>query len=193
MMVSAKRLSGINPLAYVGVEPNTPAPLFVKDRSPTVNDYQNFNIGTFWLVSGHSVSEEIWMLVALEAGIATWVQLYPGGGGGGANAFPADVGVANEAGGVLNVLGDGNVTTTGAGNTITISLAGTFSEQFDTDAGTATPAAGVIIIHGGTNIGTTGAGNTVTINLDPSISLAGSLSVGTTSLFIGNAEFDAGV
>jgi len=192
-MVSAKRLSGINPLAYVGVEPNTPAPLFVKDRSPTVNDYQNFNIGTFWLVSGHSVSEEIWMLVALEAGIATWVQLYPGGGGGGANTFPADVGVANEAGGVLNILGDGNVTTTGAGNTITISLAGTFSEQFNTDAGTATPAAGVIIIHGGTNIGTTGAGNTVTINLDPSISLAGSLSVGTTSLFIGNAEFDAGV
>jgi hypothetical protein len=193
-MVSAKRLSGINPLAYIGVEPNTPAPLFVKDRSPTINDYQNFNIGTFWLVSGHNVTEEIWMLVALEAGVATWVQLYPGGGGGGgANTFPADVGVANEAGGVLNIFGDTNIVTTGAGNTITLSLAGSFSEEFDTDSGTAIPSAGVVVIHGGTNIGTTGATNVVTINLDPSINLAGSLVVGTTSLFTGNAQFDAGV
>jgi len=190
-MVSAKRLSGINPLAYIGVEPTTPAPLFVKDRSPTVNDYQNFNIGTFWLVTGNSIPEEVWMLVALSAGIATWVQLYPGGGGGGgANEFPCDSGTANEAGGILNVLGDGNVTTSGAGNTITISLAGTFSEEFDTDAGTATPAAGTLIVHGGTNIGTTGAGNTVTINLDPSINLAGSLVVGTTSNLIGNVTFN---
>jgi hypothetical protein len=189
-MVNAKRLSGINPLSYMGVEPTTPAPLFVKGRAPTTNDYQNFNIGTFWLVTGHNIAEEIWMLVALEAGIATWVQIYPGGGGGGASQFPCDVGTANEAGGILNVFGDTNITTTGAGNTITLSLSGSFAEQFDTDAGSAVPSGGILNVLGGTNMNTAAAASTVTINLDDNVNLAGSLIVGTTSQFVGASRFD---
>ena len=189
-MVQATALNGINPLSYMGVNPYTPAPLFVQQRAPTVNDFQNFYIGTLWLVTGDSIPEEIWMLVALVAGQATWVQLYPGGGGGGANEFPCDSGTANEAGGILNVVGSGNVQTSGAGNTVTIALNGDLADSFHADAGVATPLAGVVVIAGGTNLNTSAAGNTVTINTNPNISIAGSLDVGTTSTFNGAATFD---
>jgi hypothetical protein len=183
-MVTAKRLTGINPLSYMGVEPYTPVPLFVRAVAPTANDAQNFNIGTIWLVTGNSVPEEVWMLVALVAGIATWVQLYPGSGGGGASQFPCNVGTANEAGGILNILGDGTfITTTGVGNTVTITLNNDFTTTYDTDSGTATPAGGVLHVHGGSNINTSGAGNTVTISLDDNVTIPGTLTVdGTTVL-----------
>ncbi len=189
-MVQASALNGINPLSYMGVNPYTPAPLFVQQRAPTSNDFQNFYIGTLWLVTGDSIPEEIWMLVALVAGQATWVQLYPGGGGGGgASQFPCDSGTANEAGGILNILGSAQVSTSGAGNTVTISLNSDIADSFPTDAGTATPLAGALTIHGGTNINTSGAGSTVTINTDANIAIPGSLSVGTTSTFTGAATF----
>ena len=54
-----RRLSGINPLAYTGVEPRTPPQLTQEKRRPTVNDYY-YDIGTIWLVKG---TEEVWMLV----------------------------------------------------------------------------------------------------------------------------------
>lgn len=189
-MVQASALNGINPLSYMGVNPYTPAPLFVQQRAPTSNDFQNFYIGTLWLVTGDSIPEEIWMLVALVAGQATWVQLYPGGGGGGgASQFPCDSGTANEAGGILNILGSAQVSTSGAGNTVTISLNSDIADSFPTDAGTATPLAGALTIHGGTNINTSGAGSTVTINTNANIAIPGSLSVGTTSTFTGAATF----
>lgn len=193
-MVSAKRLTGINPLSYMGVEPYTPVPLFVRAVAPTANDYQNFNIGTIWLVTGNSVPEEVWMLVALVAGVATWVQLFPGGGGGGASQFPCNVGTANEAGGILNILGDGTfITTTGVGNTVTITLNNDFTTTYDTDAGVATPAGGILNVHGGSNINTSGAGNTVTINLDDNVDIPGTLTVDSVSLLVGNVIMGGGV
>lgn len=116
--------NGLNPLGYMGVNAPTPGQQVIQlNRAPTPNDAQNFTIGTQWLanVSG---TNEIWELVNLDRGIATWVQLFPGGGGGGgANSFPTDAGTANEAGGVLNILGDGiNMSTTGAGNTVHVDM-----------------------------------------------------------------------
>lgn len=116
--------NGLNPLGYMGVNAPTPGQQVVQlNRAPTVNDSQNFTIGTQWLATVGAV-QEIWELVDLSGGVATWVQLYPGGGGGGgANSFPTDAGTANEAGGVLNIFGDGiNINTAGAGNTVTVSL-----------------------------------------------------------------------
>lgn len=120
-MVNATRLNGLNPLSYLGVNPYTPVPLFIQQRAPTINDSSNFLIGTLWMVTGHDIPAQIWMLVALEGGVATWVQIYPAGGGmGGASEFPCDIGTANEAGGILNVLGGQNIETTGSGNTVTV-------------------------------------------------------------------------
>ena len=113
------RLSGINPLAYMGVEPYTPPDLTIQSFNPTVND-NRFNIGTLW-TTRNPAPLTVWMLVDLNQGSATWVELYPGSGAG-ASEFPCNIGVANEAGGILNVLGSNIVQTAGSGNTITISL-----------------------------------------------------------------------
>jgi len=175
------RLDGINPLAYMGVKPVQPPNLMIRPVDPTANDFQNINVGTFWLVYP---DQRLWILISVVGGTATWVQLYPGGGGGGGTTnFPCDTGTAIEVGGVVNVFGDGNVVTHGAGNTITLSMAGDFIENFDTDSGTAHPSSNTIRILGGTNINTAGSGNTVTVNLDNSVSLTGTLGVsGNTTL-----------
>lgn len=175
------RLDGLNPLSYMGVKPSQPPNLMVKSTAPTANDFQNINIGTFWLVYP---AEQLWFLISVAGGTATWVQLYPaGGGGGGASQFPADTGIANELAGVLNILGDGRITTSGAGNTITIHLSDAEASIYDTDSGSATPSGNTLNIFGGTNINTSGAGDTVTVNLDNSVTLTGTLVVdGNTTL-----------
>ena len=58
---------------------------------------------------------------------------------------------------------------------------GNYVAEVITDVGTAIPnALEQIRVIGGTNIGTTGAGNTVTVNLNNSITLSGSIKIGTT-------------
>jgi hypothetical protein len=164
------RLDGLNPLSYMGVTPYQPPNLVVQSRSPVPNDSKNVNLGTIWMVSTESL-QEVWMLMSLSGGVATWVQLYPGSGAG-ATEFPTDSGTANEVGGILNIFGDGqHITTSGAGNTVTITFNGDDIESIDTDDGMAFPAAGVISIFGGPNINTSGAGSTVTVSLNESIIL----------------------
>jgi hypothetical protein len=185
------RLDGINPLAYLGVKPSQPPNLMVKAADPTANDFQNINVGTFWLVYP---DQRLWILISVVGGTATWVQLYPnGGGGGGAEQFPCDSGTANEMGGVLNILGDGNIVTSGSGNTVTLSMAGDFVENFETDSGTAHPSSNTLRVLGGTNINTSGTSNAVTINLDNSVSLSGTFDVAGASGFGGAATFNDNV
>ena len=175
------RLDGLNPLSYMGVKPSQPPNLLIKHSAPTANDFQNINVGTFWVVYQ---TEQLWFLISVAGGTATWVQLYPaGGGGGGASQFPTDSGIANEAAGILNIFGDGRITTSGAGNTVTIHLSDAEASVYDTDSGSATPSGNVLNILGGTNINTSGAGDTVTVNLDNSVTLTGTLVVdGNTTL-----------
>ncbi len=185
-MVQASKLNGLNPLSYLGVNPESPVPLFIRQRSPTINDYQNFAIGTVWIVTGQMVTtEEIWQLVSLSEGIATWVQLYPGGGGSGASTFNADSGAANEAGGAISILGGTNCSTTGAGDTLTINLDADIPDEFQTDSGVAAPSAGVLRIIGGDNIITSAAGNTITVETTSNVSITGSLDVATTTDLVG--------
>lgn len=124
----AYRLGGRNSLPYLGVEAPTPANTVLNKRSPTSTDSQNFNIGTFWLkTDAHNEAEEVWILISLSGGVATWVQLYPTGAGG-ASEFIEDVGIANDLAGVINVFGGAgsggfiNINTKGSGNTIEIIL-----------------------------------------------------------------------
>lgn len=117
------RLNGLFPLAYMGVNPPSPADLTIRSFPPTQNDSQNFQLGATWLVPT-TTPEQYWLLVNLEQGVATWVQLYPGGGGGGAGSFPTDAGTATQVGGVLNILGGANINTSAPGlsNTVQIQL-----------------------------------------------------------------------
>ena len=122
MLPKNVRLTGRNPLAYLGVDPTTPPLLLVEKRSPTANDYSNVNIGAIWVVSeDNTQTYEYWVLVNIDSGAAHWVQLYPGASGG-ATSIPADVGTATVASGVLKIFGGENITTYGSGNEIDVQL-----------------------------------------------------------------------
>jgi hypothetical protein len=117
--MQAKRRSGINPLAYLGVDPITPPMLIVEQRDPTDNDFSEYELGAVWLVSGVT---KIWMMVQKNPGaVNKWVQIYPGDGSG-TNFFPADTGTAVQVGGYLNIFGSKDVMTIASGNTVTIGL-----------------------------------------------------------------------
>lgn len=132
------RLDGRNPLAYMGVNPNQPPQLVVnKVRPTTINT--NFNLGTLWLIPEQDSplnSMELWTLISLNGNVATWVELYPGSGGGGTADFVTDAGTASEVGGSINILGGSNINTAGAGSTVTVNLDDTVSVSGAIIAGT---------------------------------------------------------
>ena len=89
-------------------------------------------------------------------------------GAPGVTTYVEDVGNATAVADTLNIFGDGvNITTSGAGNTVTITLVNPGAvTTYHEDVGNAVPAAGILNILGdGVNITTAGAGNTVTISL----------------------------
>jgi len=118
--MSAKRLTGINPLAYLGVEATTPPALVVEQRDPTGNDYQGYDLGTLWLTTGVT---KLSLLVSKDPGDANkWVEVYPAAGSG-ANFFQTDSGTAVEVSGYMMMLGSSNgISTSGSANIVRIGL-----------------------------------------------------------------------
>jgi hypothetical protein len=173
------KLSGINPLAYMGVEPNSPAQTVVFDFAPTVND-TNFNLGTLWLDTATQVP---WELVSLANGTAVWIQLgassitFPitvAQGGTGTTSFtPYAVltGGTTSTGPIQSVASVGTsgevLTSNGPGALPTFQAAGASGAvtSFITDpaTGTATPASGVITVAGASGNTVSASGSTITI------------------------------
>jgi hypothetical protein len=170
-------VTGVGSLNYTGVGAPNPPNLVILKRAPNSNDSQNFTLGDLWLYTVDDI-QELWVLVSLAGNTATWVQLFPGAGGG-ATQFPTDSGIANESGGVLNVVGGIGITTSGSGNTVTISSSGTVADTFPTDSGTAVPVGGALNILGGSNIHTSAIGNTVSVALNTNVDIGGSLTLST--------------
>lgn len=111
------RLSqGLTPLSYEGVRPESSILVFSNDRKPTIND-TTFLLGTLWIDRTY---DETWILVDLSRGIATWRILAS------PSAFPmvftCNYSYAVPSSGVLNFIGDGTVTTSGALDTLTINV-----------------------------------------------------------------------
>lgn len=178
---TAKRLTGLHPLAYMGVEPSAPPLVVLNDRSPTPNDYYNFNIGTIWLVQDPI---EIWMLLLLDAGVATWVQL--DGGGGAAPDFPTDSGTAVVAGGELNIFGGDLINTSAVGNTVTVALDEGLDGQVIIGATGGSPAWNYLISSDGT----------IDIDVGPNsidLTAAGGEGIDTVPTDIGTATPAAGI
>lgn len=73
-----KKLTGLHPLAYMGVNSEKPPNLTLHDRNPLVTDYQGFNLGSLWL---YPVVNRIFILSDKTAGVATWLQIATAGGG----------------------------------------------------------------------------------------------------------------
>jgi len=160
------RLTGINPLAYLGVEPESPVLFFSAQREPTTHDNAGYNVGTTWLDRSGGTNGTLWMLIQKDAGIGTWKEL---GAGEGAETITGDSGivVVPDALNNVDILGGANVATVGTANTLTINMdPDTIADSYVTDSGTATPSSGVLNVLGGANLDTSGAGNTVTIDVN---------------------------
>lgn len=176
-------LTGLPARSYLGVEAATPPNMFILQRDPTQNDNRNVYVGDYWL-NPDPAGQSLWVLISLGTSVtpnvATWVQLYPQGSGG-ATQFVANVGVANEVGGIINILGDTlDTLTTGAGNTITITHSGTQVKQVTTDSGVAIPVGSNLNIFGGNLITTTGVSDTVTVEMTQG--LDGQVPIAATGL-----------
>lgn len=78
-------------------------------------------------------------------------------------SFVEDIGIAVPVANILNILGGVGITTSGSGNTVTITNSGIVTSlQFTEDSGTATESGNKINFFGGANISTSGSGSTVT-------------------------------
>ena len=114
----SKRLTGLNPLAYIGVEPVQPSNMFMRSIAPTPTDSRNVNIGDFWV---DTTTQQLWVLVSLAGGSATWITLF----GGASDVFVTDSGTATPAAGIIHINGDGlNISTSAPGpsNIVDITL-----------------------------------------------------------------------
>jgi len=201
-------LNGLNPLAYMGVRPSSPALYLVETRDPLTTD-KNYALGTWWF--NNNAPYNLWRLVNLNAGVALWIMVSAAPGtlitltsNSGGAVFPLA--------GNINVVGDG-VTITGVGNpathTITFSLIGggaAIETETGNSGGPVAPLAGNLNVVGdattitvagnpGTHtltISTIGSGviNTLTGNSGGAVSpLAGNINVvgdATTITIVGN-------
>jgi hypothetical protein len=111
----AQRLSGRNPLSYLGVEAITPPNMNVSPTSPTPSDALNVSVGDMWI---NRNTQEFYVLTSLANGRATWTQVE----GSAANQFDTDSGTAIPVGGVITLHGGVGINTSGAGSTVTINL-----------------------------------------------------------------------
>lgn len=85
-----------------------------------------------------------------------------------AESFATDGAAATPSAGTITIAGGSNVTTSGAGATVTVAATMDYTGlDFNGDSGTANPAADAITIAGGANIDTSAAAATVTIAVDP--------------------------
>lgn len=80
-------------------------------------------------------------------------------------SFVTDAGTAVSIGNVIDVFGGAGISTSGAGQVITITNTSAASITFNADSGSAMPAAGVITLAGSGSITTIAAGSTVTTEL----------------------------
>lgn len=179
----AQRLNGLFPLSYTGVVPVSPVNFVIDDRPPTVNDSKNFYIGDIWLNSNPTPpgAGDVWMLTSLDGNNATWVNF---GGTVGSLTFAADVGTATPAGGIINIFSaDPHLSTSAAGNTVSIDIGPALAAQYTTDSGIAIPALSNLNVVGGLNVITSApvpGGDTIEIDLRNDVSIGGNLTVGGT-------------
>lgn len=137
-----------SPLAYTGVRATNPPTLIQAQRNPNSND-KKYSVGTLWV---NTSGLDSFQLVGFSSGSPTWASL--GGGTTQIATITGDTGGAlSPSGGNINILGTANqITTSGSGSTLTLSLVGPYTPATYT-------AHGVLIGEGTSSIAATAAGS----------------------------------
>jgi len=118
----SSNLNGLNPLAYVGVNPDRPPNVFTINRDPTANDISNYVIGDIWI---YRTANRIYVLTNKNGGVATWLQLSTSGGGDDVQTIEAADGnsIVPDANGKVYIIGNDPLTSSRVdANTISIDL-----------------------------------------------------------------------
>jgi len=156
-----KRVTGLEPLSYMGVEATTPAQLITRDNDPDP-DYYKFNIGTTWI---NFTTDDVWILTSVDGAQATWTKFT------GILTVNGNTGSAQPVDDEISIVGEAVLTTTGSGDTLTIGHTAAADGQLIIGGtgvvpawGTVTSSDGTLTITAGQNtldITRTGGGGTV--------------------------------
>lgn len=152
------RLTGINPLSYLGVESSSPMRFLSNNRAPTSKDHDGYNVGTLWLdTSGSST----YMLVDNAAGTATWQVFYTDATI--TDSIACDSGTCTPSSQEISIVGDAFISTSGSSNTVTVAMSQGTDGQVFIGKTADVPAWANITSTGGTVTITNGANS---INLE---------------------------
>lgn len=127
----AGNISGLEPLAYMGVEAKRPPTLVRKAFAPSASNTE-FAIGTIWI---NTSTGSIYFLTNLDSGVATWTALE-----GSSITIMADSGSATEIDNAITLSGGNIVTTSGSGAIVTIALTQGSDGQIPIGATSSDPA-----------------------------------------------------
>lgn len=152
------RLSGIDPLSYMGVFAESPQNVFSNNRAPTTQDKKNFNLGALWVDSS---TLDVWYLAALIGGSATWIKF--GTPITTVITFDCDTGSATQVGGEIDIFGGDLIDTSASGNTVTFGLTNGANGQLIVGSTAGSPAWADLTSTGTTFTITAGAN---TLNLE---------------------------
>ena len=152
------RLNGLQPLSYLGVEPLATPYFLSNNRVPTIKDKFNFQVGDFWLYEN---TLNLWTLTGLDNNSATWTELATSSSG--VYEFVTNSGSSTPSGGVINIIGSSELSTSGATNVIGVDVSSGNDGEVLIAATAGSPAWGNITSTGGTITITNGANS---INLE---------------------------
>lgn len=108
-----QNLSGNSAFHYTGVNARTPPNFYLRNRAPTILDWQEYTIGDEWMdnLSSSATYRSVWKNVGVQPSNAIWVLMTTGGGD--LVALTSDgAGVAlPDASGQIKIAGDRDITT----------------------------------------------------------------------------------
>lgn len=183
------RLTGLNPLSYIGVESKSPMTFLTNNRAPTSVDNDNFTVGTLWLDTS---ADDLYMLVDITPSTATWNIFYTDSTI--TDTITCDTGTCTPSSQEVSIVGDSFIETSGAGNTVTVSMSQGADGQLFIGKTADVPAWANITSTGGSITITNGANS---INLETVPGAAGLLTLtgdtGTATPVAGDCTIAGGI
>jgi hypothetical protein len=148
-----RRVTGQQPLSYLGVEATTPPQVITTGSDPGGND-TTYDLGTIWV---NFQDDIIWMLVDITSNVASWVRV-----DNVEFVVNGNTGSATSVDEEMNIVGEAVLTTTGSGATLTIGHTAAADGQLIIGGSGVVPAWGTVTSSDGT-ITITGGQNTLDI------------------------------
>lgn len=180
-------ISGQNPLSYLGVTATDPPNRVPADRAPTTSD-TSYPLGTIWV---DRPGQDIYVLVGVSGGSATWEVVASGEEG--IDTVNTDSGAATPAANAISILGGANISTSGAGSTVTVDLDATITGITSITGTTAnfttfdTNVAAAAVTLSGTTLAADGTDANINLTLTPKGT--GIVDIGSSNVSGGTALF----